>query len=160
MESKNLVRGSQLMVIGALSFVGYAIVFYFNTLSGSTFELGVDTLNGLSKADLASQYPEVVHYMDHIHVAISGFIVATGIAVASLAHYGVRNRAMWAWITAVVAPVVALLFAIPMHYMGGFSVDWTTHLAPIYLGTIIFVVGALMALMEMRKTQSTEMPLS
>jgi hypothetical protein len=33
-----------------------------------------------------------------------------------------------------------------MHYMGHFNYDWVSHLGPIYLGTIIYVVGAVAAL--------------
>lgn len=48
--------------------------------------------------------------------------------------------------TAVVAPVVALGLALPLHYTGGFDYDWVTHLAPIYLATLVFVVGAMLSL--------------
>jgi hypothetical protein len=33
-----------------------------------------------------------------------------------------------------------------MHYMGHFNYDWVSHLGTIYLGTVIYIVGALMAL--------------
>jgi hypothetical protein len=33
-----------------------------------------------------------------------------------------------------------------MHYMGHFDYNWMSHLGPIYLGTIIYVVGAVLAL--------------
>jgi hypothetical protein len=49
----------------------------------------------------------------------------------------------------VVSPVVGLAIALPMHYTGVFEHDWVSHLAPIYVGTLIFVVGALMALAGM-----------
>ena len=160
MENKNLIRGSQLMVLGALSFVGYGIVFFFLTLYGDSFELGVTTLDSLTKADLLSQYPQVVHYMDHIHIAVSAFIISTGIAVAALSYYAVRKGAMWALVTAVASPVVALVLALPMHYASLFTVDQSTHLGPIYIGTIIFVIGALMALKEIKASESTEIPLS
>jgi len=158
MENKNLIRGSQLMVLGALSFVGYGIVFFIATLNGSAFELGVETLNAFTRADLTVQFPEIMNYMDHINVALSGFIISTGLAVAAISHYAVRKGVLWAWITSVVTPVVALLFAIPMHYMNLFSVNWVSHLAPIYIGTIIFVIGALIALKEiwgMRKNEAS-----
>jgi hypothetical protein len=35
---------------------------------------------------------------------------------------------------------------LPMHYMGHFNYDWVSHLGPIYLGTIIYIVGAALAL--------------
>ena len=45
-----------------------------------------------------------------------------------------------------IVPVVGLAVALPMHYMGHFNYDWVSHLGPIYLGTMIYVVGALVAL--------------
>jgi hypothetical protein len=33
-----------------------------------------------------------------------------------------------------------------MHYMGHFNYNWASRLGPIYLGTVIYVVGAMVAL--------------
>ncbi len=44
-------------------------------------------------------------------------------------------------------PVVGLAVALPLHYMGHFDYDWVSHLRPIYAGTIIYVVGAVVALL-------------
>ena len=74
---------------------------------------------------------------------VSGFIAATGIAVAFLAWYGVRRGYVWAWIGAVAAPVVGLAVALPAHYPYGFAT--IGHLGLIYLATAIFVVGAVLA---------------
>jgi len=49
-------------------------------------------------------------------------------------------------------PVVGLVVALPMHWMGHFNYDWTSHLGPIYLGTIIYVVGAGVALLGLTLT--------
>jgi hypothetical protein len=51
------------------------------------------------------------------------------------------------WITGVIVPVVGLAMALPLHYMGHFNYDWVSHLGPIYVGTIIYVVGAVVALL-------------
>ena len=45
-----------------------------------------------------------------------------------------------------IVPVVGLAMALPLHYMGHFNYDWVSHLGPIYVGTIIYVVGAVVAL--------------
>jgi len=145
-KNKLLNTGSLLMLIGALSFIGYAVVFFFRSFSGQGFELGAETLNGVTPAQLNAINPAIVAYITHVHVAVSGFIAGTGIAVAALAWYGVRKGMWWAWAAAVVSPVVALAVALPLHYLGGFEYDWVAHLGPIYLGTLIFVVGALIAL--------------
>jgi hypothetical protein len=58
-------------------------------------------------------------YITHFHVATAGFIAATAIAAGGLAWYGVRDGLWWAWIIAVVVPVVGLAVALPMHMAGG-----------------------------------------
>lgn len=152
MGDKKLVNtGSWLMLIGALSFIIYGLVFLIKNFTAEGFELGVETLNGVTIANLESFNPAIVHYISHLHVATAGFIIAAGIAVAALSWYGVRNEEFWAWTTAVVTPVVGLGIALPMHYMDLFDHDWVTHLGPIYLGTLVFVIGAVISLVGMRK---------
>jgi hypothetical protein len=148
-KESGLNRGAILMLIASLAFIGYAVVFLLRNFSGSGFELGVDTLNGVTRANLNALNPAIVHYIGHLHVAVAGFIAATGIAVAALSWYGVRRGEWWAWIAAVLSPVVGLAIALPYHYMGTFAFDWVAHLGPIYLATAVFVVGALLALRAM-----------
>jgi hypothetical protein len=58
----------------------------------------------------------------------------------------VRQRLTWAWATSVASAVVGLALALPMHYTGNvFAHDWVTHLAPIYLATVVFIVGVVLA---------------
>ena len=147
--SSGLNQGAALMLIASLAFIGYAIVFLLRNFMGSGFELGVDTLNGVTRDSLNALNPAIVHYIGHLHVATAGFIAATGIAVAGLSWYGVRRGQWWAWIAAVASPVVGLAVALPYHYTGTFQHDWVTHLGPIYLATLVFVVGALLALRAM-----------
>lgn len=134
--------GALLMALAGVAFIGYGVVFLARTFFGTGFELGVATLNGITHADLNAIDPAIVHYINHLHVATAAFIIATGIAVTALAWYGVRSGQLWAWTTAVVAAVVGLGIALPMHYMDLFTHNWVTHLGPIYLATIVFVVGA------------------
>lgn len=134
-----LRTGALLMALAGVAFIGYGIVFLVLNFVGSGFELGVSTLGGMSAAELD---PTVAYYISHLHVATAAFIISTGIAVASLSWYGVRKRQTWAWATAVVAAVVGLALALPMHWTEDvFAHDWVTHLGPIYLATIIFIVG-------------------
>lgn len=144
-----LTLGAGLMLIGSLVFIGYAVVFLLRNFTGSGFELGVSTLNGVTPDNLNALNPAIMHYIGHLHVATAGFIAATGIAVAGLSWYGVRRGEWWAWIAAVVSPVVGLVVALPYHYTGTFEFNWVTHLGPIYVATLVFVVGALLALRVM-----------
>jgi hypothetical protein len=134
------------MVLGALIFLVYAVVFLFRAFSSTGFELGVETLNGVTPQRLDGINPAIMAYITHLHVATAGFIAATAIAAGGLAWYGVRNGFWWAWITAVISPVVGLAVALPLHWMGHFNYDWVSHLGAIYLATIIYVVGAVLAL--------------
>ena len=146
-EGNSLLQaGAILMSVAALAFIGYALVFFFRNFYGTGFELGVETLNGITQADLNALNSSIVPYIKHLHVATAGFIAATGIAVAALSWYGVRRGEVWAWIAAVISPIVGLAVALPMHYLSLFSYNWVTHLGPIYLATAVFVAGALIAL--------------
>jgi len=136
-------------------FLGYAIVFLFRAFSGTGFELGVATLNGVTPEQLNQLNPAVMAYITHLHVATAGFIAATAVAAIGLAWYGVRAGAWWAWITAVISPVVGLAVALPLHYTGSFNLDWVSHLGPIYLGTLIYVLGALMVLVALTRKAPT-----
>jgi len=150
-QNSGLNQGAVLMLIGGLAFIGYAVVFLVRNFAGSGFELGVQTLNGVTRDQLNALNPAIVHYIGHLHVATAGFIAATGIAVAALSWYGVRRGEWWAWIAAVVSPVVGLAVALPYHYTGAFEHDWVTHLGPIYVATLVFVVGAVLALRAMTR---------
>jgi hypothetical protein len=145
-RERSLRNGAGLMVLGALIFLVYAIVFLLRAFASSGFEVGVDTLNGVTRQQLNELNPAIVYYITHVHVATAGFIAATAIAAGGMAWYGVRDGLWWAWITGVVVPVVGLAVALPMHYMGHFNYDWVSHLGPIYVGTIIYVAGAVVAL--------------
>jgi hypothetical protein len=145
-REQSLRNGAGLMVLGALIFLVYAVVFFFRAFASSGFELGVETLNGVTPDQLDKLNPAIMGYIAHLHVATAGFIAATAIAAGGLAWYGVRDGLWWAWIIAVIVPVVGLVVALPMHYMGHFNYNWASHLGPIYLGTVIYVVGAMVAL--------------
>src|SRR4030095_4149428 len=92
-----------------------------------------------------------MHYIMHLHIATAGFIAATGIAVALLSWYGVRRGEWWAWIAAVISPVVGLAVALPYPSAGPFQHNGVSHLGPIYVATLVFVVGALLALRDLMR---------
>jgi len=155
-REQSLHNGAGLMALGALIFLAYAVVFLFRAFASSGFEIGVATLNGVTPQQLDGLNPAIMGYITHLHVAAAGFIAATAIAVGGLAWYGVRGGLWWAWLVAVIAAVVGLVVALPMHYMGHFNYNWVSHLGPIYLATIIYVVGAVVALFGL--TQAAPAP--
>lgn len=149
--SKRLRNGSLLMAIAGIAFIGYGVVFLFGNFAGGGFELGVDSINGVTREELTAFEPAVLHYISHLHVATAAFIIAAGVAVTGLSWYGVQQGHLWAWITAVATPVIGLAFALPMHWLDLFSHNWWVHLGPIYVATAVFVVGALQALGPLRE---------
>jgi hypothetical protein len=105
--------------------------------------IGPNEVN-VGKEAIQNFSPSLFHYISHLHIAVAGFIAATGVAVLFLVVYGIRRGELWAWVGAVAAPVIGLLVALPAHYPNHF--DTLGHLGLIYLATLIFVAGALVAL--------------
>jgi hypothetical protein len=144
--------GSWLMALAAAGFIGYAVIFFVRNFTDSFLELGIGAEQvSVGKTEIEAFSPSLYHYISHLHIAVSGFIAATGLAVAALSWFGVRRGYLWAWTAAVAAPVLGLAVALPAHYPYGF--DTIGHLGLIYLATAIFVVGALLsgkALLEER----------
>ena len=70
MQAQNSLvhRGAVKMVVGAAIFLVYAIVFLFRALSGAGFELGVETLNGVTQAQLNQLNPAIMGYITHLHL--------------------------------------------------------------------------------------------
>jgi hypothetical protein len=133
------------MGIAAAGFIGYAVIFFVRNFTGGFLELGIGPNEVNVGKDAIQEFsPSLFHYVGHLHIAVSGFIAATGIAVLFLVAYGVRRGELWAWVGAVAAPVLGLAVALPAHYPNGF--DTLGHLGLIYLAVVIFVAGALLAL--------------
>lgn len=151
-SAESLTRtGSAIMTIGAVGFIGYAAIFLIRNYTDSFLELGIGPNEvSVGKDQIVSFSPSLYHYIGHLHIAVSAFIAATGLAVAALAWFGVRRGHMWAWVAAVAAPVLALAVALPAHYPNNF--DTMGHLGLIYADTLLFVVGALYALAGLRRT--------
>lgn len=142
---RGLTRGSALMALAGLGFVGYGVIFLIGNFTDSFLELGIGANEvSVGKDKILAFSPQLFHYISHLHIAVSGFIAAAGVAVAALAWFGVRRGQMWAWVAAVATPVLGLAVALPAHYPNDF--DTLGHLGLVYLATAIFVVGALMAL--------------
>ena len=153
-DSTALKWGVNLMTLGAVAFIGYAVIFFVRNFTDSFLELGIGEGQVDKGKDAIKAFsPDLYHYISHLHIALSAFIAATGVAVVFLTWFGVRRGHMWAWVGAVTAPVVGLAVALPAHYPWGF--DTIGHLGLIYLATAIFVAGALLALKGLAETSET-----
>jgi hypothetical protein len=147
-------NGATLMAVAAAGFIGYAVLFLVRNSTDSFLELGIGRGEvNVSKDQIQQFSPSLYHYISHLHLAVSGFIAATGLAVLLLAVYGVRAGQAWAWVAAVAAPVLGLAIALPAHYP--WNLDTLGHLGLIYLVTLVFVVGAVLSgkgLLDARRT--------
>jgi len=152
-ESGMLRVGAGLMAAAGLAFVGYAVIFFIRNFTGAFLELGIGPGQvDVGRTEIRDFSPQLYNYISHLHIALAGFIAATGIATAALAWFGVRRGELWAYLTAIAAPVLGLAVALPAHYPYG--LDTLGHLGLVYLATAVFVVGALLALkpiMEQRR---------
>jgi hypothetical protein len=143
--------GSAVMALAGLGFIGYAVMFFVRNFTNSFLELGIGHNEvSVGKDEIKAFSPSLYEYIGHLHIAISGFIAATGLAVVALAWFGVRRGQTWAWVAAVAAPVLALAVALPAHYPNDF--DTFGHLGLIYADTLLFAVGALIALAGLRES--------
>jgi hypothetical protein len=142
---RDLRIGSWLMGVAAAGFIGYAVIFFIRNFTDSFLELGIGRNEvDVGKDAIQAFSPSLFNYIGHLQIAVSGFIAATGVAVLFLVAYGVRRGELWAWVGAVSAPVLGLAVALPAHYPNHF--DTLGHLGLIYLATLLFLVGALVAL--------------
>jgi hypothetical protein len=136
--------GSWLMALAAVGFIGYAVIFFVRNFTDSFLELGIGPNEvNVGKDQIVQFSPALYHYIGHLHIAVSGFIAATGVAVLFLVAFGVRRGYGWAWVGAVAAPVLGLAVALPAHYPNHF--DTLGHLGLVYLATAIFVIGAVLS---------------
>jgi phosphoglycerol transferase MdoB-like AlkP superfamily enzyme len=153
-KSSDMKLGTSLMTLAAIGFIGYAIIFFIRNYTDSFLELGIGANEvSVGKDEITAFSPSLYHYIGHLHIAVSGFIAATGLAVVFLTWFGVRRGYMWAWVGAVAAPVLALAVALPAHYPNDF--DTLGHLGLIYLAVVIFVVGALFSLRALLREGSS-----
>jgi hypothetical protein len=137
--------GGALMALAGVAFIGYAVIFFVRNFTGAFLELGIGPGEvAVGRDEIRAFDPDLYEYVSHLHIAVSGFIAATGLATAALSWYGVRHGLWWAYVTAVATPVLGLAVALPAHYP--YDLDTLNHLGLIYLATVVFVVGALLAL--------------
>jgi hypothetical protein len=146
---RRLRWGSGNMAAAGLGFIAYAVIFLVRNFTDSFLELGI----GHNEVDVGKDAirefsPALDHYISHLHIAVSGFIAAAGLATAALAWFGVRRGQRWAWVAAVATPVLGLAVALPAHYPNDF--DTLGHLGLTYADTVLFVVGAVLALAALR----------
>ena len=148
-QASRAVLGARLMIVAALALVGYGLLFLVRNFTGF-IELGLTPEHvGGTRESIQAFSVDLYQYISHLQVAVSGFIIALGLAVMSLVWNGTRRGERWATWTALIVPVVALAIAIPLHYVYGLAA--IGHLGPIYLAALILLIGVGLVLTSPRR---------
>jgi hypothetical protein len=135
--------GAKVVALAGIGLIGYGILFLIQNFTGF-IEIGLTPDHmGSTPQQIAAFSPQLYDYISHVQVALGGLIIALGVAVVALAWFGIRTGQKWALWTAFIAPVLALVIGLPLHYIYG--LDTLGHLGPIYLDMVILIVGTAMS---------------
>ena len=149
--TSRLSLGATLVALSGIGLVGYGVMFLVRNFTGF-IELGLTPEHvGGTPAQIRTFSPDLYEYISHLHVAVSGFIIALGVVVMALAWYGIRKGERWALWTAFLGPVIAVGVAVPLHFPYGIAT--IGHLGLIYLDALILVVGTVLASAGLRKRE-------
>jgi hypothetical protein len=149
--TSRLGLGAALVALSGIGLVGYGMMFLVRNFTGF-IELGLTPKHvGGTPGQIRGFSPDLYEYISHLQVAVSGFIMALGVAVIALAWYGIRNGERWALLTAFLSPVIAVAVALPLHFPYG--IGTLGHLGLIYLDALILLVGTVLAYVGLRKVE-------
>ena len=154
--NNSLRWGVYLLIVSGSMFIVHGIGFLYRTFYSEGFELGVDTLGGITRAQLAASNPAILSYIDHLHVSMAGLMIAVGIGIVLLSWYGVRNGDQWALATAIALPVVFLAHSLPIHQSVHFDFDAILHLGPAAIGAPVMITGAVLAYVGLRSIEDND----
>jgi len=132
--------GARLVALAGLGLVGYGVLFLIRNFTGF-IELGLTPAHvGGTPEQIRGFSPHLFNYISHLQVAVAALLIALGVAVMAVAWQGIRTRQRWAVGTALLAPVIGIALAVPLHYTYGLAT--LGHLGPIYLDMVILLVGS------------------
>ena len=136
---KDVNRGALLIAAGGAATFLYGLVFV--VVNFTTFiEIGLNSsLMGTSAGGLQAQNPTLYRFVSHLQMNLAAFIMAYGLVLTALAWFGIRRGERWALWTAMASFVLALLVALPIHYVYGLAA--IGHVGPFYLVIVAFLVG-------------------
>ena len=140
-------RGAWVIAVVGMLQIGSNIIFLFANFSEKFLERGI-TLEqvGVTKAQIRAFNPDLVNYVSHLHIAIAGYGMALGLAVAALAWFGIQRELRWAWWTTVTAIFIAAAVGLPAHFFYNFAT--VGHLGPPFALLTVFAIGAGMSYPE------------
>ena len=134
---------AKVVALAGIGLVGYGIMFLIRNFNGF-IELGLTPHHvGGTPEQIQAFSPELYNYISHLQVAVSGFIIALGVAVIALAWFGIRTGQKWAMWTAFITPVIGVAIALPLHFVYG--IGTLGHLGLIYLDAVILLIGTVLS---------------
>ncbi len=150
--------GVYLIILSGVGVVGNGLAMLYRVFFSSGFEAGVETLGGVTKAELAATNHELFHYVNHLHVNVAGLMVAAGVAIVALAWYGIRRGHRWALGTTVVIPVVFLAHSLQIHQTAQFSFDALVHLGPGLIWLPALIGGSVLSYRALESQNAESIP--
>ncbi len=140
--------GANIVALAGVGLIGYGAMFLIRNFTGF-IELGLTPEHvGGTPEQIQAFSGNLYNYISHLQVALSGFIIALGVAVIALALFGIRRGEQWALWTAFLAPVIAVGIALPLHFVYGIAT--LGHLGLIYLDAAILLVGTVISYRGMK----------
>jgi len=140
--------GAKVVALAGAGLILYGVMFLIQNFTGF-IELGLTSANvGGTPEQIQAFSQNLYNYISHLQVALSGFIIALGVAVIALAMFGIRRGERWAVWAAFIAPVIAVGIALPLHFPYGFAT--LGHLGLIYLDAAILLVGTVLSYRALR----------
>jgi hypothetical protein len=135
--------GAKVVALAGIGLVGYGIMFLIRNFNGF-IELGLTPHHvGGTPEQIQAFSQNLYNYISHLQVAVSGFIIALGVAVIALAWFGIRSGQKWAMWTAFITPVIGVAIALPLHF--AYGIGTLGHLGLIYLDAVILLVGTVLS---------------
>ncbi len=142
--SSSLRAGANTVALAGAGLVVYGLMFLIRNFNG-LLELGLTPAEvGATPEEIQAFSADLYHYISHLQVALAGFLIALGAAVIALALFGIRRGEAWAIWTALLAPVIAIVIGLPLHYPYGFAT--LGHLGLIYLDAALLLAGIALSL--------------
>lgn len=144
-ETPPRIRGGARLIalVGIVQIISN-IHFLFVNFSDQFLERGISLEQvGVTKAQIHTFNPDLVNYISHLHIAIAGYGMALGLAVAALAWFGIQRGLHWAWWAAVTAIFIAAAVGLPAHFL--FNLATVGHLGPPFALLTVFAIGAAMS---------------
>lgn len=138
-------------MLGSILLIPYGMVYYASFFYGPDLEYGITTEHvDVTKGQIVEFSPSFFHYFEHVTIDVSILMISLGIATAALSWFGVRQKHKWAYYAALTAFLITMIPGIFIHYPR--DLVSLAHLGPIYFNTVIFVIGALIALPEIQRS--------